>query len=129
MTTQTFASSSDVEDRWRELSSAERDLADTLAADASRRLRRRWKTVDARITAGALDADDVRMVVAGVVKRAMINSTVEGLSSLSESGGVYSRSATYENPSANLYFTKEDVLVLSPNNRRVRSIQITTANY
>jgi hypothetical protein len=129
MTTQTFATSSDVEDRWRELSATERDLADTLAQDASRRIRRRWKTVDARIAAGTLDPDDVRMVVAGVVKRAMLNSAAEGVSTMTDSGGPFSKSVTYVNPTANLFFTKEDAQVLAPNNRRVRSITLTTSNY
>lgn len=128
MTTQTFATSTDVENRWRELTISERDLADTLAEDASRRVRRRWKTIDARIAAGALDSEDVRMVVAGVVKRAMLNSASEGVSSKTDSGGVYSQSVTYVNPSANLYFTEEDARVLNPNPHRVRSITLTTAN-
>lgn len=128
MTTQTFATSTDVENRWHELTATERDLADTLAEDASRRVRRRWKTIDARIASGSLDAGDVRMVVAGAVKRAMLNSAAEGVSSKTDSGGVYSQSVTYVNPSANLYFTKEDAQVLDPGGRSVRSITLTTAN-
>jgi hypothetical protein len=71
-----FATPEDVAARWRELTGPEEARAEVLLGDASRIVRRRWPDIDARITAGTVDADDVRMIVAGMVKRAMLGPDV-----------------------------------------------------
>lgn len=107
-----FAGYMDVEARWRPLSTAEQDVADQLAADASAMLRERWPDVDARVTAGTLTAASLTRIVAMAVKRAMLVGDAEGLESQQQAAGPFSVSATYSNPNANLYFTAADVLLL-----------------
>lgn len=113
-----FATAADVADRWRTLTPAEENTADTLAADASDMIRSRWPDVDDRIAAGALTALSLTRVVANMVKRAMIVGDNEGLESRSETAGPFSVSDKFTNPNANLYFTAEDVRLLD--GRRAR---------
>lgn len=129
MTTLTYATATDVQARWPEkvLSTAELATADTLCADASRRARARWRTLDARVAAGTLDPDDVRMVIATMVKRAMLASGAEGMTNDSRTAGPFSQTRTYANPMGNLYFSKEDVMTLDPPEaERLRSIRVKT---
>ena len=109
-----FATYEDVQARWRTLSSDEETVANTLAADASDMIRTRWPDVDARITSGALDADSVKRVVANMVKRAMIVGDNLGLESRSQTAGPFGVSDKYANPTANLYFTADDLRLFEP---------------
>lgn len=107
-----FATAIDVEERWRTLSPAETATANILASDASDMIRTRWSDVDDRIATGSLSADSLLRVVAGMVKRAMMNADVEGLESRAQTAGIFSVSDKYANPNANLYFTAEDLRLL-----------------
>lgn len=109
-----FATYADVEARWRTLTPAERAVATTLLGDASDMVRTRWTDVDAWITAGSLDADSVKRVVATMVKRAMLVGDNEGLESRSEGAGPFSYSDKFANPNANLYFTADDLRLFEP---------------
>ncbi|AJD82437.1 head-to-tail adaptor [Mycobacterium phage Sheen] len=69
-----IATPQDVENRWvRELSEEETTLVNTRLEDAERMIRRRIKDLDAKITAGDIDADDVKMVEAEMVLRLLRN--------------------------------------------------------
>lgn len=107
-----FATYTDVEARWRTLTSEEQTTAATLAADASDMIRTRWPDVDDRIAAGSLTSPSLTRVVANMVKRAMIVGANEGLESHSEAAGPFNYSDKFTNPNANLYFTAEDVRLL-----------------
>ena len=62
-----FATTTDVINAWRPLTSAETTRADYLLRRASRDIRRLWPHVDAWITSGRVDADDVRDALVDVV--------------------------------------------------------------
>jgi hypothetical protein len=113
MTAAPFATPSDVEDRWRDLTDAEEARAEVLLGDASRIVRRRWPDIDARIAAGDLDADDVLMVVAGMVKRAMLGPDVDGVTEQTEAAGPFSVARKYSNPLGNLYLSASDIETLA----------------
>lgn len=109
-----FATAADVAARWRTLTSAETTVATTLAADASDMIRTRWADVDARIASGAMSSDSVRRVVANMVKRAMIAGDAEGLESRTQTAGPFGVSDKFANPTANLYFTADDLRLFEP---------------
>ena len=108
-----FATATDVAARWRTLTSEETDRANVLAADASDMIRSRWPDVDERVAAGTLSELSLTRVVANMVKRAMIVGNNEGLESHSEGAGPFNYSDKFTNPNANLYFTAEDVRLLT----------------
>lgn len=123
-----YATADDVAARWRPLSDAEAELADTLALDASYRVKRKFPTLEARILVGDVAFAEVTAVVAGMVKRAMLSAD-GAVQSQQEVAGPFSRQVTYANPMGNLYFTAEDLAVLSEGGTgRVRSIRLTSAN-
>jgi hypothetical protein len=62
-----FATAADVAARWRPLTSAEEQTAEVLAGDASALIRARFPGID-----GQVDPDILTMVVAGMVKRALV---------------------------------------------------------
>lgn len=120
-----FASYVDVEARWRTLTSAEQDIADQLAQDASDMIRDRWPTVDARIAAGTLSADSVIRIVANMVKRAMISPAADGVTEISETQGPFSHGEKYANPLGSLFFTAADILFFDgPAARRAFAVDL-----
>lgn len=107
-----FAQLSDVEARWRPLTSEENLVASTLLADASDMIRERWSDVDSRVTSGALMASSLTRIVALMVKRAMQNPSADGVSQFSQAAGVFSQSATYANPDGSLFLRAADIALL-----------------
>jgi arginine deiminase len=112
-----FALVADLEARWRPLTPAERVRAETLLGVASRRVRRKFGTIDARIASGALDPLDVVDVVCDVVKRVLMVGDREAVRQESETTGPFSKSQTYANPMGNLYFTPDDLAILGTGRR------------
>lgn len=106
-----FATSDDVAARWRPLSAAEQVVADTLCSDASNLIRARFPGIDDQVTSGAIDAEVLTQVVAGMVKRAMVAPS-DGITSQSEGVGPYSRSQTYANPLGNVFLTQADLTLI-----------------
>jgi hypothetical protein len=93
-----FATAQDVADIWRPLTDTEQAQADNLCTKASARLRQKCPfDVDARIALystnpadpTALDPEIVSDVVAGIVKRAMVNP--DGATSVSDTRGPFSQ--------------------------------------
>lgn len=101
-----FATADDVAARWRPLSSDEQDRADILAEDASALIRARFPGID-----GQVDATILTMVVAGMVKRAMIAPS-DGVSQESEGLGPYTHSQTFTNPMGNVFLTAADLVLI-----------------
>lgn len=116
-----FADYSDVEDRWRTLSSTEQDIATTLLEDASDMIRSRWTDVDARILSGSLTVQTLTRITANMVKRAMVNLDSDGLESRSQTAGPFSVSDKFANPLGNLYLSADDVRQLDPDGYSSRS--------
>lgn len=104
----------DVADRWRPLTPAEEVIVGVLIDDASDMIRVRFPNIDADVASGAISAITVRRVVAGMVRRAMINRSSEGITQGSEIVGPFQRSASYANPNGNLYLSKDDILAFEP---------------
>jgi hypothetical protein len=113
-----YAEPSDVADRWRPLTDEEERRARTLLMDASLRVRRRFPRIDDRITLGDLDPMEIAAVVAGMVKRAMISTGYEGVTQSTQAAGPFQSSQSFTNPNGNLYFTADDLAVLSDGGQR-----------
>src|SRR5438046_1760642 len=112
-----YATASDVAARWRPLSTDEATRADVLAGDASALIRAQFPTIDAQISAGTMDGTLLTIVVAGMVKRAML-APPDGITQQSETVGPYSQSQSYANPMGNVFLTAaERTLILGPKQR------------
>lgn len=107
-----FATVEDVEARWRSLSSDERSIADVLLDDASDIIRVRWPEMDARVLSGGISTQTLVRITAGMVRRAMMNRDVEGITQMQETTGPFSNGATYTNPNNNLYLSADDIRAL-----------------
>lgn len=104
-----YATTSDLEARWRPLTPAERDTADTLLGDAEAQLRSELPDLDARAAADAGVARNVTRVVCAMVRRAMaVDEDAAGVATVQESAGPFSRSFNYSNPMGDLYLTKAE---------------------
>lgn len=103
-----FATYNDVAARWRPLSAAEQETAETLLTDVSGLIRSQVPTIDARLDAGTLDAGIVRMVAARSVIRSMQNP--EGYRT--ESDGDYSYTRDESRTSGELYVSAADLALL-----------------
>jgi hypothetical protein len=112
-----FATTDDLAEGWRALTSTEEALAEVLLARASIWLRAWFPDLDDRVTAGTLDAAVPRMVAASMVKRAMLNADTEGVkqSALTQAMGSIqaTESRTYSNPDGALYVTEAEAALLS----------------
>ena len=109
---ESYAYASDVEAGWRPLTPEESDRADVLARRASMRIRRKFPTLDARLTSGAIDPEEVAGVVAGMVQRAMTVGA-PGVSAQQDMAGPFQRNLQFANPMGDLYLTADDIAVLS----------------
>jgi hypothetical protein len=115
-----YATTSDLEARWRPLTDPEAATATVLLADASTQIRSEFPTLDILI-AGDADADPVvppnpdlarnaTRVVCAMVRRAMDapEDGGFGVGSIQETTGPFSRSLSYSNPMGDLYLTKAE---------------------
>ena len=116
-----FASPDDIAARWRPLTDAETTVATTLAADASALIRARFPGIDAQAATGAVDPDVLRMVCAGIVKRALV-APDDGVSQESETAGPFSRSQTYANPMRNVFLTQAEITLIIGYKPRATSV-------
>lgn len=118
-----LATVEDVAARWRPLTSEEAIIVQTLLDDASDMVRVRFPSVDADIASGAISAATAVRVVAGMVRRAMMNRDNEGITQGSETIGPFGISQSYANPSGNLYLSKDDLLSFDPSGYNTRVVQ------
>jgi hypothetical protein len=109
--TDPFATPLDVAARWRPLTADESELALVLAMDAASLLRARFPGLDSQVAAGTMDRNILTMVVAGMVKRAMV-APAEGISQESEGIGPFTHSQTYANPMGNVFLTAADLTLI-----------------
>lgn len=120
-----FATYTDLEDGWRSLSEAEQSRAGVLLARASRMVRARKPGIDTQIAAEKIDADLVGDVVCAMVKRAMQGPVdLDGITQSSQTGGPFSESVTFANPSGDLYFTKTEKVDLGIGGVKAGSIDL-----
>jgi hypothetical protein len=117
---------SDLEERWRPLSDAERERASVLLGDASRRVEARFPTLAARVAGGSLDPMTVVDVVTGMVRRVLVAGGTENITQQSQAIGPFSLGQSFGNPMGNLYLTAEDVALLrDPARAGVRSVRLS----
>lgn len=109
-----LADVNDVIARWRPLSPEETSVVETLLEDASDMVRVRWPDIDQRLESGAVSSITVIRIVAGMVRRAMLNRNVEGVTQGSETTGPFTDSQTYSNPNNNLFLSADDIRALDP---------------
>jgi len=128
MADEPFATYTDVEAVWRTLTEYEISRAEKLIEYASRKVRREFPGIDARIAAGSLDALDVEMVVVAMVKRAMMNSALEGVESQQQTAGPFAQTVRPSNPDGSLYFTKAELASLGVRRAPMGTIR-TTSGY
>ncbi len=123
-----LAEPQDVADLWRPLTSDETQRVENLIGKASALLRQRLPWVDARMARFAVDATDeggldplaVANVVAGIVKRFLVNP--DGATNMSEASGPYSQSKGFalrgdKDVRGELIVTDSDVEALTPPKR------------
>lgn len=113
-----YAEVSDLEARWRPLTSDEETIAETLLGDASQMIRDRWPATDANLEAETWSLDTLIPIVCAMVKTAMQNPGNEGVESGTVTTGPFSDSRKYANPNGNLYFTAQMIRTLDGYNTR-----------
>lgn len=108
-----FATKNDVAARWRALTVAEETLVDVLLEDASDMIRVRWPDIDDRVAAGTVDAKTLTRIVSAMVRRAVMNRSIEGVASQQTTAGPFSQNVTLSNADGNLYLTAQDIADLT----------------
>lgn len=105
-----YAEVSDIEARWRELSTDEESRATALIDDASAMLA---ELVDIR-DGDEQQAELLKIVCCNMVIRAMSASEFDafGASQMSMTAGPYTQQWTYSNPSGDMYLTKMEKRLL-----------------
>jgi hypothetical protein len=116
-----FALVSDIEARWRNLSTTEETRASTLIDDASAMLAS-LVTVDVH---DEQQAALLKTVCCSMVIRAMSSSEADnfGVSNASMTAGSYTQSWTYKNPSGDMYLTKLEKKLLGIASGYIGSIE------
>ena len=116
-----FADVSDLESRWRELSTDEEARANVLLGDASAMLSTLVKVDNSDYEQSEL----LKMVCCDMVIRAMSATSYDsfGLSQSSITAGPYTQSFSYSNPSGDMYLTKLEKRLLGITTSYIGSIR------
>ena len=125
-----FATVDDYEARQGELTEADRTRCAALLDDASAAMRSRYREFHGRAyEAGASEPfdDNAKAVCVAVVARALcVPDMLAGVTQYSQTAGSYGASASYSNPTGDLYLTKGDLRSLGLAGCRVGSIAART---
>lgn len=116
-----FADVSDLESRWRELSTEEEARANVLLGDASAMLSALVKVDSSDYEQSEL----LKMVCCDMVIRAMSATASDafGVSQTSMTAGPYTQSFSYSNPSGDMYLTKLEKRLLGITTGYIGSIR------
>ena len=109
-----FATVSDLEARWRELTDDEKTKADVLLNDASVHL---WTLITQKFgddyTPSELMSENLKIVTCNIVMRSMnVKQGFFGMSEVSATAGSYSQSFTPINSSGDMRLTTEELRLL-----------------
>ena len=117
-----FADVSDIESRWRTLTSDEEAKAGVLLEDASAMLTTLVNRID---VADSKQLALLKTVCCSMVIRSMsaAESDSYGVDSMSMTAGVYSQSWNYNNPTGDMYLTKLEKRLLGITTSYIDSIQ------
>lgn len=105
-----FATTDELQKRWRALSDIEKDRAETLLLDASAII----ATMCARSGIDIDDTDELqalnlKAISCEMVKRAMLSPVDQApMSQFSQTAGSYTESGTFVNPTGDLYLTANE---------------------
>jgi hypothetical protein len=125
-----FATVDDYELRQGELDETDRKRCEALLDDASAAMRSRFRAFHGTDYAGGINAsfdDNAKAVCVSIVSRSLsVPATLAGVTQYSQTTGPYSASATYSNPTGELYIGKTDLKKLGLTGTRIRSIDALT---
>lgn len=108
-----FATQMDLETSWTSITPEQIEDAPQKLVEASLIIRALKPDIDALILAELMDPDLPKMVVCGMVKRALKTPDAgEGIGTQQQTAGPFSQSFTYTNPDGNLYLSKLDKKLL-----------------
>lgn len=113
-----FASADDLASRWHELTDDERSKVETLLADASDKI-----ITDCPHWTQASETT-LRRICCAMVKRAMLNEGMEGISQNTQTANGFSEANSYSNPDGDLYLTKSEKRSLGCGVQRMWSIDL-----
>lgn len=108
-----FATQADLELSWPSISPSQLEDAPQKLVEASLIIRALRPGIDRAILDGDMDPALPKMVVCGMVKRAMKTPDAgDGIGTTQQTAGPFSQSFTYTNPDGNLYLSKLDKKLL-----------------
>ncbi|NMM99331.1 Gp19/Gp15/Gp42 family protein [Bifidobacterium olomucense] len=113
-----FALVADLEKRWHTLSDAEKLTAETLIEDASDKI-----MTDCPRWTEASEAT-LRRITCQMVKRAMLNPDMAGVSQGTQTANGFTESLSYSNPDGDLYLTAQERRSLGCGVQRMWSIDL-----
>ncbi|MBG6083242.1 Gp19/Gp15/Gp42 family protein [Zhihengliuella flava] len=118
-----YATYQDLQKRWSSMpADLDQDTVTLFLEDASTLLRAWYPDVDARIAAGTLDDEAVKIIVCGMVRRALErpDDRDPGVTQRTDTTGPFSQTFQYRDADAVLYLTKNDRRILggSARNRK-----------
>ena len=125
-----FATVSDYEARQGALSEADRTRCEALLEDASAAMRSRFRAFHGAGYAEGVNPsfdDNAKAVCVSIVSRSLgVPAALAGVTQYSQTTGPYSASATYANPTGEVYIGKTDLKKLGLAGTRIRSIDALT---
>lgn len=125
-----FATVADYEARQGELSEADRSRCEALLEDASAAMRSRFRAFHGLgYEEGVNESfdDNAKAVCVALAARALsVPDMLSGVTQYSQTAGSYSASATYSNPTGDIYLTKTDLRALGLSASRARSVEAMT---
>lgn len=120
-----FASTYDLEARWRSLSEAEIGIAGVKLDDASMILRSKRRDMDAAVAADPVLAAEARRIVCAMVKRSMqAPAGQDGVGQFQQSAGPFAQNLTFANPGGDLYLTKAEKSALGIGGQRAFTVDL-----
>lgn len=119
-----FATTNDLEDRWRPLTADEANRATVLLGDASQLIldEDRLGTLDSLVDP---PSRTLVRVVCDVVRRAMLTPIdTAAVTAMQQSAGPFALSATYSNPAGDLYLTRAERRALGFSTQRAGAVDM-----
>ena len=122
-----YATTADIEARWRTMSADERNRAEVLIEDASAMLSKLVNVDESDTEQASL----LCTVCCNMVIRAMAATAMDtfGVSQASITAGPYSQSYSFSNPSGDMYLTKFEKRLLGVSTSYIGSIPAKTGGY
>ncbi len=125
-----FASVADYEARQGKLSDEDAARCEALLEDASAAMRSRFRSFHGQAYAEDVNPDfddNAKPVCVALVARSLsVPDSMAGVTQFSQTAGPYTASASYSNPTGDIYLTRSDMKALGLAGTRMRSIGAMT---